>query len=87
MVLYSLKEIGRLAYLESIKRSPKSILRLYNMTYFHSIVTHLAEHMRIIAPSSLYTESEERIFNALRGIARDSTNRSQESVRDIGIMR
>lgn len=95
-LLYTLKGIGRLAYQNSEERSPKSILRLYNMTflhalrciqvfgekpkfakiygsYFHSIVKHLPEHARIISPSSLYTESEERIFNALRGIGRDAT--------------
>ena len=56
-------------------------------TYFHSIVKHLPEHARIISTSSLYTESEERIFNALREIGRDATNRLQSSVRDIGIVR
>uniref|UniRef100_A0A7M5XAN4 Uncharacterized protein n=1 Tax=Clytia hemisphaerica TaxID=252671 RepID=A0A7M5XAN4_9CNID len=40
-----------------------------------------------IALSSLYTESEERIFNALRGIGKDTSNRHRESVRDIGIVR
>ena len=46
-------------------------------SYFHSIVKHLPEHARIISPSSLYTESEERIFNALRGIGRDARSFSR----------
>ena len=109
-LLYTLKEIARLAYLNSEERTPKSVLRLYNMTYlhalrcvqlfglnpklrkiygtyYHAIVTHLPEHSRIIAPSSLHTESEERIFNSLRGIGRDTTDRLQTSVRDVGIVR
>ena len=95
-LLYSLKEVGRLACMSATDRTPKSILRLYNVsfvhalrcvqvfgdkpkltkiygTYYHSIVTHMAEHYHIIALSSLYTKSEERIFNVLRGIARDTT--------------
>eukprot|EP00111_Clytia_hemisphaerica_P000865 TCONS_00002532-protein len=109
-LLYTLKEICRLSYLQSTDRSSKTILRLYNMTFLHylrcleifgeiprigkvygsyydSLVIHLPEHYRIIALSSLYTESEERIFNGLRGIGRDTTNRHKESVRDMGIVR
>ena len=109
-LMYTLMEISRLSYENALKRSPKSILRLYNMTflhsvwciqifgpnpkigkvygiYFHSIVAHLAEMSRLIAPSSLYTESEERIFRAIRGITRSTSNRSKESVRDVGIVR
>ena len=109
-LLYTLKEICRLAYMESYKRSPKFILRLFNMcyihlvrcvevfgkspkiskvygSYFHAITVHLPEHSKIIAPSSLHTESEERIFNALLGIGKDTSQRTQQSVRDTGIIR
>ena len=109
-LLYTLKELGRLAYLGAANRSPKIILRLYNVSflhasrcidvfgknpklakiygiYFHALTLHLPEHARIIAPSSLFTESEERIFNSLRGIGRDVTNRQKESIRDVGIVR
>ena len=109
-LLYTLKEISRLAYQKSVKRSPKTILRLYNMSflhasrcqqvfgkspklskiygiYYHSLTVHLPEHARIVAPSSLFTESEERIFNALRGIGKDVSNRYRESVKDMGIVR
>lgn len=55
--------------------------------YYHSLTTHLPEVARIIAPSSLYTESEERIFSAFRGITRSTSSRTGESVRDIGIIR
>ena len=37
----------------------------------------MAEHYRIIAISSYYTESEERIFNVLRGIARALLGKSK----------
>lgn len=109
-LLYTMKEIGRLSYLPSLRRSPKTVLRLFNVTYihflrcvqifvdnpklkkiygtyFHAITIHLPEHARIIAPSSLYTESEERIFGQTRGIVRDTSQRTQQSVRDTGIVR
>ena len=47
----------------------------------------MPEVNRIIAPSSLYTESEERIFSAIRGIGRSTSNRTPESIRDVGIVR
>ena len=109
-LLYTLVEISRLAYLPSLLRSPRVILRFYNVTflhamrciqifgdspklakiygiYFHAITTHLAEVCRIVSPSSLHTESEERIFGAIRGIARSTSQRGAESVRDVGIVR
>ena len=109
-LLYTLSEISRLAYLKSIHRSPKTILRCYNITfkhailcnqvfgkypkltkfygiYYHALTVHLAEVNRLIAPSSLYTESEERIFSAIRGIGRSASNRTPESIRDVGIVR
>ena len=55
--------------------------------YYHSLTVHLAEINRLIAPSSLYTESEERIFSAIRGIGRSTSNRTPESIRDVGIVR
>jgi len=36
-LLYTLKEICRLAYMESYKRCPKYVLRLYNVCYIHLI--------------------------------------------------
>ena len=109
--LYTLCEISRLAYLPSTKRTPKTILRCYNITfkhatlsvqifgrrphklpkyygtYYHALTTHLPQVNRMIAPSSLYTESEERIFSSIRGIVRSTSNRSMESIRDVGIVR
>ena len=96
--------------LPPIKRTPRSLLRCYNITYihsmrclqvfgrhpkltkfygtyYHSLTTHLPEMKRLIAPSSLFTESEERIFSAIRGIVRSTSNRSKESIRDVGIVR
>ena len=109
-MVYTLKEICRISYMKADDRSPKMILRLYNMTFLHyrrcldvfgelpkigkvygtyydALIMHLPEHYRIIALSSLYTESEERIFNGVRGIGKDTTNRHRESVRDYGILR
>lgn len=110
-LLYTLTEISRLAYLPADKRTPKLILRCYNVTYkhakicnqvfskrpkrmpkfygvyYHSLTTHLPEVFRIIAPSSLYTENEERIFSVIRGIVKSTSNRSKESIRDVGIVR
>ena len=104
-LLLSLVEICRFSYQRAEQRTPKSILRLYNMTflhacrclqifgenpklkkiygiYYHAIVKHLAEVNRLIAPSSLYTESEERIFGTMRGIGRTTSLRSADFVRD-----
>ena len=46
-LIYTLMEISRLSYENALKRSPKSILRLYNMTFLHSVpvsYTHLRAH-------------------------------------------
>ena len=110
-LIYTLQEICRLAYLKSQERSPKSILRLHNVTfqhanlcfqifgkspqklqkmygiYFHANINHLPIVARIISPSSLDTESEERIFGALRGITLATSSRSSDSIRDTGIIR
>ena len=107
---YSLIEISRLVYQPALKRSPKSILRLYTMSflhsvrckqifgqfpklgkfygeYYHSILDHFAFVQRIIAPSSLHTESEERLFGTFRLIGLATSGRGVDSVRDIGIVR
>lgn len=55
--------------------------------YFHSLVVHMPEMNRLIAPSSINTENEERIFCSLRGIGRSTSDRKIESVRDVGIVR
>ena len=34
-LLYTLKEICRISYLKALDRSPKMILRLYNVTFLH----------------------------------------------------
>lgn len=109
-LLYTLVEITRLSYQNSLSRTSKSVLRLYNVTfihatrcvqifgetpkiakiygiYYHSLTVHLPEVNRIIAPSSLHTESEERIFGSIRGIARSTSQRGAASVRDVGIVR
>ncbi|CAH1264059.1 Hypp2835 [Branchiostoma lanceolatum] len=39
-------------------------------SYYHSLVTHAPTVFRIVPLSSTHTESEERIFNKLRGIVR-----------------
>ena len=54
---------------------------------YTTIVCHLADVSKLVAPSSLYTESEERIFSAFRGITRATSSRTQTSIRDVGIIR
>ena len=55
--------------------------------YFHTITTHLPEVARVIAPSSLHTENEERLFADLNGIVKSTSSRSKESIRDSCIVR
>uniref|UniRef100_A0A7M5V8A4 Uncharacterized protein n=1 Tax=Clytia hemisphaerica TaxID=252671 RepID=A0A7M5V8A4_9CNID len=109
-LLYTLTEISRLAYLPAQKRSPRFILRAYNITYkhtllckqifgsrpslnkfygtyYHSLSVHLPEVFRIIAPSSLFSESEERLFSQIRGILKATSDRKKESIRDVGLIR
>ena len=109
-LLITLAEICKLAYMKSQARCPRSILRLYNLTfkhavlckqvfgnaeklkkiygiYLHALTVHLPEINRIIAPSSLYCESEERIFSNLRGIGKAASSRAVTSIRDVGIIR
>ena len=109
-LLYTLQESNRLSYQKSLHRSPKSILRLYNIAflhaiscfsvfgeapklpklygiYFHAITVHLPEVARIISPSSLDTENEERIFSILNSIGLTTSTRHAESIRDNGIIR
>ena len=66
-------------------KNPK-LTKLYGQ-YFHSITTHLPEVARIISPSSLHTEQEERIFSALNGISASTSSRKLESLRDNNIIR
>ena len=56
-------------------------------TYYHSIITHLPEVARIISPSSLHTENEERLFSDLNNISTTTSSRRHESVRDNSILR
>ena len=112
-LLSTLVEICELAYSSSDKRSSKSILRLFNITfkhavlltqlfpkepkkiskqklfgiYFHSITCHLPEVSRIIAPSSLHSENEERMFSDITSISRTTSSRTDENVRDNAILR
>jgi len=111
-LISTLEEICELTYSPACARSPKLILRIFNITfkhallccqlfqnvksiskaklfgiYFHSLTAHLPEVSRIIAPSSLHSENEERLFSDLNGIARTTSSRTQESVRDTCIIR
>lgn len=112
-LLSTLIEISELAYANASKRSPKSILRLFNVTfkhaliltqlfknepkkiskqklfgiYFHSLTCHLPEVARIIAPSSLHSENEERMFSDITAISRTTSSRTDENIRDNAILR
>ena len=106
-LLITLVEISFYAYKKANERTPKSLLRLFNVsfthgllcksifghitdpkyssffgTYFHSIVTHLPEIARIIAPSSLHSESEERMFSDLNSIGLAASSRKCECIID-----
>ena len=112
-LLSTLVEICELAYAGADKRTSKSVLRMFNITfkhavlltqlfpkepkkitrkklfgiYFHSITCHLPEVSRIIAPSSLHSENEERMFSDITSISRTTSSRTDESVRDNAILR
>ena len=112
-LLETLIEICELAYAGADKRSPKSILRLFNVAfkhaylltnmfkespskitkeklfgvYFHSLTCHLPEISRIIAPSSLHCENEERMFSDITAISRSTSSRTSDSIRDNAILR
>ncbi|XP_066930982.1 uncharacterized protein [Clytia hemisphaerica] len=66
-------------------KNPK-LTKFYG-TYYHALTTHLAEVYKLISPSSLYTESEERIFAIIRAIVKATSSRTKESIRDIGLIR
>ena len=55
--------------------------------YFHSLTSHLPEVSRIVSPSSLHSENEERIFSDITAISRMTSSRTPESVRDNAILR
>ena len=55
--------------------------------YFHSLTCHLPEVARIIAPSSLHSENEERMFSDITDISRTTSSRTKTSVRDNAIVR
>ena len=113
-LIETLVEISELSYAHADKRSSKSILRLFNVTYkhavlltkmfakkkpakiskkklfgiyFHSLTCHLPEVARIIAPSSLHSENEERMFSDITDISRTTSSRTKTSVRDNAIVR
>lgn len=68
------------------KKTKMSTRKLFGI-YFHSITTHLPEVARIIAPSSLHTENEERLFSDLNSISMSTSSRSKESIRDNAFLR
>ena len=111
-LLFTLIEISYHCYCPAELRSPKSILRLYNITfkhallfissltkqtvimsqklfgiYFHALISHLPQQARIIAPSSLHTEDEERLFSSINQISLSTSSRSAASIRDNSIIR
>ena len=111
-LLSTLLEISHSCYDKATKRSPKSVLCLFNVTfkhailctsifqqpkkisceklfgiYFHSLTSHLPELARIISPSSLHSENEERIFSDLNSINLATSSRKQENIRDNSIIR
>ncbi|XP_078621301.1 uncharacterized protein LOC144887775 [Branchiostoma floridae x Branchiostoma japonicum] len=66
-----------------IPKPKKLTARVLYGIYFHSLTTHAPTILRIVALSSTHTESEERIFNQLRGIHR-TTGCSRYSGQVIG---
>ena len=67
-------------------RNPEKFKKIYGI-YFHALTIHLPEFSRLVAPSSLYCASEERIFSSLRGIGKAVSSRAVDSIRDVGIIR
>ena len=55
--------------------------------YQHATIGHLATVSRVIAPSSLHMESQERLFGTLRMIGLATSQRGPASVREVGIVR
>ncbi|KAI8486075.1 hypothetical protein Bbelb_361750 [Branchiostoma belcheri] len=53
-----------------IPKPKKLTARCLYGIYFHTLTTHAPTVFRIVALSSAHTESEERVFNQLRGIHR-----------------
>ena len=70
------------------KESPSKITKekLFGV-YFHSLTCHLPEISRIIAPSSLHCENEERMFSDITAISRSTSSRTCHSIRDNAILR
>ena len=52
-----------------------------------SIIAHFADTERIIAPSSLHMEEEERTFSSVNSISLATSSRTMEHVRDNSIIR
>ena len=63
-----------------------SVQKLFGV-YFHSITSHLPQVARIIAPSSIHTEDEERMFSKINNISLNTSTRTSQSIRDNGIVR
>lgn len=100
LLLDTLTEISHLLYLPPETRCPRLVLRLYNITflhsilckevvgvpkkltarkfygkYFHSLSCHTPALARIVSLSTINTEDEERTFNALTNISRQTSSR------------
>lgn len=83
--LYNVSFLHAYRCVQIFGENPK--LNKFYGIYYHALTVHLADINRLIAPSSLYTESEERIFGTIRGITRSTSQRDAASVRDVGIVR
>ena len=74
--------------MDVLGKKPKKITseKLYGI-YFHAITSHLPQVARIISPSSLHTENEERLFSAINQISLSTSSRKSDSIRDNSIIR
>ena len=60
--------------------------KLYGI-YFHALTAHLPQQSRIVAPSCLHTEDEERLFSSINQIGVATSSRRPGSIRDNNVIR
>ena len=80
MRLYNLTFIHAMEIKKLIGKTKHLTTRKMHGQYYHALIVHAAQQMRIVSLSSVNAENEERSFNFLKTVSASSSNHHPENV-------
>ncbi|XP_070549355.1 uncharacterized protein [Ptychodera flava] len=78
--LYNITFLHGLLCIKLISKPKTMTQRKFYGRYYHNVVVHLPEQYRIISLYSSNTESQERVFNAIRRITKSTSSNGLEKL-------